>query len=216
MDLLGRRVARRPDQGAGLREALVPLALLQLGDPEVEELHALEAAGQRHEEDVGRLEVAVDDARLVRGRERRQELHGDGRGARRREAAALQHREERLALEQLHDQEGRLARRLHEVGHLHDVRVHEPAGRLGLAAEALEVELLAAQLVREHLDGHAAADVLLHRLVDRAHAALAEGADHAEASVERTADQRGRGVHAEEHRTLAREEERRNLCAAGA
>ena len=52
-----------------------------LRDAEIEQLHEVGAPGARHEEDVVRLDVAVDDARLVRSRKRRGALPDDVRRA---------------------------------------------------------------------------------------------------------------------------------------
>ncbi|MCZ7678355.1 MAG: hypothetical protein M5U28_06110 [Sandaracinaceae bacterium] len=169
VELLGRGVARRPDEHAGGGQAPVGARVHQLRDAEVEQLDQLAAARDRHEEDVRWLEVAVHHAGLVRRLERGQRLQGDARGAPRLEPPAPQELRERLALEQLHHQEGRLAGRAAEVGHLHDVRVAEPADRARLALEALDVDGLGRELRHHHLEGDAPAEILLQRLVDAPH-----------------------------------------------
>ena len=82
-DLLGRHVRERADEAAGLRLAEVD----EVGAAEVAELGV---AGDV-EEDVGRLDVAVDDAALVRGVQRRQQVERQpprGRAAKRPPAAS--------------------------------------------------------------------------------------------------------------------------------
>ena len=79
--LLGRDVLRRAHDHAGLggRVALpgVERALLDLGDPEVEDLDEVVPVGRAGEEDVVRLDVAVRDAEgMGRGKS-----HGSGAGA---------------------------------------------------------------------------------------------------------------------------------------
>ena len=79
------RGSRRP--GSSPRPA--GRSIDELGDPEVEDLDRI-AAGRgvvADEEDVVGLEIAVDHARGVRGVERREQLHRDLGGERRRRAA---------------------------------------------------------------------------------------------------------------------------------
>jgi hypothetical protein len=105
----------------------------ELGQAEVEQLHH-PVAGQ---EDVLRLEVAVDDAPLVGGGEAVRDLgrqldrlaHGQG--------APLQTRPQRLALQKLGDEEG-LALVGPDVVDDEDVGVGELAGRSGFLLESPE------------------------------------------------------------------------------
>ena len=72
--LLGREELRRAHDEAGLRLLRSRPARRDLRDPEVEDLEALAAAGQRDEPEVLGLEVAVDDACSVRLGEPGEEL----------------------------------------------------------------------------------------------------------------------------------------------
>ncbi len=66
-DLLGRHVERRAHDAAGLGELLGVAFLVELGDPEIEDLwRARTPVLALAEEDVVRLEVAVDDPLRVR------------------------------------------------------------------------------------------------------------------------------------------------------
>jgi hypothetical protein len=62
--LLGAHVTRRSEEHACLRDPGSQRRVHGLGDPEVEDLHHLLSALPR-QEDVRRLEIAVDDARVV-------------------------------------------------------------------------------------------------------------------------------------------------------
>ena len=117
--------ASPPDCGCG-----------HLGDAEVEDLDDVALAVALDEHDVVGLEVAVDDAGGVRVLEAAQDLADDLERARRRHRPGRDRRGQRLAREELHDQEQRALRRAAEVGDGDDVRVGEAAGRLGLALEA--------------------------------------------------------------------------------
>ena len=143
-DLLGRHVAERAQDDAGLgapglRREVRParvraLGLCQLGEAEVEDLDASVFG----DEDVLGLQVAVDDALLVRGRQ----ALGDLRRVVDRPCAARsgrpRARAERLALEQLLDDVGRAVvlpdvvdRR--DVGMVEDARPPSPPARSGEA-----------------------------------------------------------------------------------
>ena len=116
-------VASSPGLAEGLRDA------------EVEELDDLLVVDAR-EEDVGRLEVAVDDAGAVGAPERPADLLGDLRRLAQRQAPlALEPVAEVLAAEQLHHEVGEVAVDA-VVEHLHDVRPAQARRRPGLPREA--------------------------------------------------------------------------------
>src|SRR5262249_51202270 len=146
-----------------------------LDDAEIEELYDLLVV-DAGEEDVRRLEVAVDNARLVGAPKRLGHLLGDGRGHDERDAAlALDPLAEVLALEQLHD-DVRHAPIGAVVEELDNVGAPEAGGGLRLA---LEADLGVVQLVvaeGDQLDR----DRLVERDVpgdpDRPHASPGEGA----------------------------------------
>ena len=91
--------------------------------------------------DVAGLEVAVDDALLVRGGERVGDLRPELHHLVERQRALLQAIRERLALEELHHQEVRVAL-VPDVEERADVGVVERRDRLGLALEALAALLV--------------------------------------------------------------------------
>jgi hypothetical protein len=137
--------------------------------PEVEHLDQVDAASR--EDQVGRLEIAVDDAARVRGAERFGDPGREGNGLAEGERAALEAGLEDLAVDPLHDEE-QLSRGRHAVGDVaDDAGVGELCKDLDLACEALgEVALL----VGEDLDGHGLAGDQIAGAEHRAHAAAAD------------------------------------------
>ena len=103
------------ESGAGLR---------QLGEAEVEDLHPAVAG----DEDVLGLQVAVDDALVVRGGEAAGDLDGVVDGLARRQRRGADARAQRLAFEQLRDDVGRAVVAA-DVVDGEDVRMIERAGR---------------------------------------------------------------------------------------
>ena len=132
------------------------------------------------EEDVLRLDVAVNDLLLVRGDEPREHLDEDvddvlerqpGLG---RDAVG-----QGLAEEPLHDDVGAPVVERAEIDHAADVGVPDCAGGTGLLMEATDRVFLCGLARVEHLDGDRAAQGDVLRLEDRAHASLAQDAAHA-------------------------------------
>ena len=137
--------------------------------PEVEHLH-LARAEQEH---VLGLEVAVDDALLVRGGEAARDLERDLDRLAGRQRPVLQPLAERLALQQLHRRvDGALLAA--EVVDGEDVRVREGGDRLRLALEAPERVGILGEVPRQDLDRHLALELRVARAEDDAHPALAE------------------------------------------
>jgi hypothetical protein len=128
-----------------------------------------------HEEDVAGLEIAVHDAGAVRGVERARDLRGDGEhlvDAHRqlaRAARAHDARGERLALEELHDEE-RPALLLANVVERTDVRVFQLREHARLALEALAQSGIG-DVRGQDLDGDGSIQARVPRLVDLTHAA---------------------------------------------
>ena len=89
-------------------------------------------------------------------------------------ALALDDLREVLALEVLHDEEGRAGRGLPEVGDLDDVGVRDHRRRPGLAQEAIDVIGPSGQLGAEDLDRELLKDRRVLAEVHRPHAADAE------------------------------------------
>ena len=157
-------------RGADDRALLGHLARTCARDPEVGDLD--DAFGV--DDDVVRLDVAVDDAVAVGVTQRCEDLACVGdRDRHRAEAARADQLLERAPLDVLHDDVvGAVG--LAPVEDRDDVRVRK-AGRMGrLATEALD-ELLVVRVVRvEHLDRDPASELLILGEVDVGHAATAE------------------------------------------
>ena len=174
-DLLGRHERERAEALAHLGERLAAHLLRQLRDAEVEDLHADRPVGAALEEDVRRLEIAVDDAGAVGVGEAQPDLLDDRvELVEADRARALQAIDERLALEQLEHDDDAVLGVLFDVEDLgHVVRVDRPRGAR-LAAEAGDRGRFRLRVGPQelHRDGPARADVL--GVEDLPHAAAAE------------------------------------------
>ena len=146
----------------------------ELGDPEVRDLDPLTLV----QDQVRRLDVAVDDALAVRVVHRGGDLADEADDLLGREAdPPLQDGGDRLALHELHGQIGD-ARLLADVEEGDDVGVGQGAGDPGLVVEALDEGLVLRALARDvepdRLDGQGPLDERVEGLVDRAHRAVAD------------------------------------------
>src|SRR6185436_1288935 len=175
-DLLGRHVRGRADHRSRLRAlGLRAVRVLDSRYAEVGEL----GARLRVEHHVRGLDVAVDDARVVREVERIEQLAHDAHCF--LEVEALVRVEEvlqLLAANELHDQVGDVAF-LGEVVHLDDVRMVEPRDGLRLARKPHRVVFrgIRVQMAFEDgLDRDPAIEFRVDTLVDHAHGALTEHA----------------------------------------
>ncbi len=156
------------------------------GDAEVGDDHV---AVPHHQ--VGRLDVPVDDAGPVRGLQRGQHLQRQAQGLQDgQRAAPLQHRAQRLAGDQFHDQvgdragggSGRRAPGRHvlgrpagaEVVHADDAGVPQPGHHPGLVVEPLREAGFVQQRGFQDLDSHPAVEHLVLGEPDIAHRAAAE------------------------------------------
>ena len=160
-----RRRQRRVRAGA--------VGLPRLGEAEVE--HFDGALGS--DLDVGGLEVAVDDALLVRRLERRGDLERDGERLVGRDRAAREPLREVLALDQLHHKRMSFADVLEAVER-RDVRVVERRQHLGLALETGVALGVGVEVLGQQLESHLAAEPRVGRAPHLAHPAGAEGAHH--------------------------------------
>ncbi len=109
LDLLGGHVERRAQHRAVAGERVGSGAVGapgQLGEAEVDDLDVEAVLVAGDEEEVLRLEIAVDDAGGVGAAEAAQGVGGDGERVRGGEATAPQAGREVFPLEQLHDEEG--------------------------------------------------------------------------------------------------------------
>jgi len=139
-----------------------------------------------HEHHVLRLQIAVDDVLGVCSGERIGDLQVqvDHLGGRQLAAAALDALGQRLALEVLHDNVGSTVGLLAVVGDLDQAGVLDPVDGAGFIEEAGDELGIAGVLAVQDLDGDAALDGLVDRLVDRTHPTFTDtaynavGADH--------------------------------------
>jgi hypothetical protein len=168
--LLGRHVVRRAEQRVGLRG----LRVAGRGDDELREAEVgqLDTALDVHEHVLG-LDVAVDDALVVRVLERVADLGHDRQGLARREAALAHQPAQVRALDELHQQEPALAR-LAEIVDAHDAGMVEPREQACLAQEALGEARVPGRAGREDLERDVAVELPVPRAVDDPHAALAD------------------------------------------
>jgi hypothetical protein len=160
------------------------------GDPEVEQLHERLAVAVVAQEDVLGLDVAVDDAALVRARERLRHVRDDERGVRGRDAPPLHQELAQIApLEQLHHDVGLALGRHAVVEHLHHVRAAEVRRRVRLLGEPLDVLAVVEQVERQELhdDGGAEREMVRDpHPTHPAHPQLADETDGRAHQVART------------------------------
>ena len=156
------------------------------GDPEVGHLHA----AVRADDDVVRLDVAVDDPVPVRERERVQDLaRVVDRDRDRRRAVLDEQLLQRAAVEELHrDVVGALG--VAAVEDRDDVRVVEAGRVLRLAPESLHELLVGGVALVQHLQRHLAAELLVLGEVHVGHPAGAEPAADQVAVVEDAVEER--------------------------
>ncbi len=177
-ELLGRHVRRRAHGGARLgqlREGIRPEE--QSRDPEVEDLDPLRALIRLREEDVGRLEIAVDDAAGVHRAERLEELDGErDRAVGGQGPFPLQALVEPLPLEVLHHEKRPFPNVDVEVEELRHPGTRDLRRGARLALEAPDVVLVLGDRRQQDLHGHPTIHRLVPSLVDGAHPAHAEEA----------------------------------------
>ncbi len=142
------------------------------------------------EQDVGRLQVAVDDAVGVAGGERVGDLGGEERGGDRGERSALPDVPVQVgALDEVHD-EGEDVALDDQVAGAHDVRVGEPEEHGPLAQEAHHDVRVVGQLLLEDLDRDGLAGLAGHGRLGARRLPLAGSPDGARgAAAERLLEQ---------------------------
>src|SRR5262249_9758098 len=147
----------------------------ELRETEVEDLDRVRIARLADEEEVVRLDVAVDDACLVGGGEPAGSLADDREGdVFGNPALTPQEVAERLAEQELHHDVGRAVGALAQVEDLDDVRVTDPVRRLRLADEALARPVASRQADVQDLHGDRLPRLEILRQVDAGHRALAD------------------------------------------
>ncbi len=129
------------------------------------------------DEDVGRLDVPVDDAVGVGGGQAVGDLRGEREGLGGGERAALDLGPEALAVAKGHGDEHAPVLALPDLVDGADVGIVEDRGRLGLVDEALAGLVVVGQLEGQELEGHGAPQLDVVGLVDDAHAAAADLAE---------------------------------------
>ena len=156
-----RRIARDAERG-------------RFGQAEVEHLHA----SARGHEDVGRLDVPVNDAALVCRTERVEHLHADLGHPPRRHRPLLDERRQRRALDELHHDERRPVI-LVDVVNRADTRMVQGGRKACFTTEALERVVIGEQPGRKKLERHFTAEQQILGAINDTHASAAELAQHA-------------------------------------
>jgi len=142
--------------------------------PKSSSFHRLDVAAG-HDEAIRERHVAMHDAFVVGGLQRRAQLQRDRSHARPRQLAlAREPIVERLAREQLHHQEHDVAGDHPEVADLDDVRMPDARRRAGLLQEAAHDLRVASEPRTQHLHGARAIERDVPRRVHLGHAALAD------------------------------------------
>ena len=165
--LLRRHVARGAEDGACVRHR--GIGLEPLGQPEVGDARA--AVGV--DEDVGGLQVAVEDAARMGRLDGLGHLRQDRRPLARVHRPACQTAGQRRPLDILHRVEG-VAVEVADLEDRDDPRMVEPGGGLRLAAEAGQIGLRGELAAKEHLHRDGAPQAPLPGPVDDPHAAAAD------------------------------------------
>ncbi len=188
--LLGRHVQRRAGDETGGRELHV------FHDAGQAEIGQLDAALRRLEQDIAGLDVAVDQALLVRGGQPVSGLHADADDFAHAELfVARQPLFQALAGDQLHDEIGQPGvPRFFDLVDRHDVFVGNRGRGAGLAAKPLPGDFVAGQFRIEHLDGHVALQPRVEGFEHEPHPAAAQHAHHVEVSHPPQVGRIGRGL----------------------
>ena len=153
---------------------------VELGEPKIEELDDLLALFALHEKDVFRLQITVNDARAVRFGKALCALTDDANRGREVEKPNPRHAVvERLALEELHCNEGPAIVEPTGVVDVDDVRALDARSGPSFAEKTLDDDAGRAELGGEHLDRDVLAERELLGFVDRSHAAATDFTDHA-------------------------------------
>ena len=167
LHLLRRHVMRRADHlpRFGQRGVLDGLGQTEIGDQDLP---------PPVDENVLRLEIAMDDALIMRRLQPLADLPEDVDDARQRQASfASQQGREVLTIDILHRQELDAAG-FAEVVNAQDVFVSDVAGELDLALESIEDRRMAGEIEADHFQGDVAVELAIAREINLTHTALAE------------------------------------------
>ena len=193
LGLLGGHVRGRseddPDARQVLGHARRAHAFEEVRHPEVEKPDVIGVIGQRLQEDVGGLQIAMSDRLVVSGGQRPQRLADDVERARRRHGPFADQIRQRLPRKQLHHQVRHTAVDP-KGGERDDVRVRERRERPRLALETATPLGRRGRALRQHLDRHQAIELHLPAPVDHADAAGAQRCQHLIASIQGPTDER--------------------------
>ena len=170
LDLFGRHVVKRADDVAGFGEGAVGG---HAGDAEVHQLDA--AVGRKH--DVGRLDVAMDDAARMGVGEGGEGLVGGVERLGDRQAADAHEAVEGGAFDELHDHDHLVANAL-SGAQGGDVGMFETGGDFDFAAEALDQLGVFVEAGEENLHGVDTVRDGVADLIDLAHAAGSENGEN--------------------------------------
>ena len=129
------------------------------------------------EEDVRGFDIAVQNARAMRGIESVGQLNRSVQQFSIGQRSFAQTAVERLTFHQFHDQV-RLTVMLPDIENLADIRMVEQGCRTRFSAEAVDQGVVLEQLIGQELDGYLTAETQVLRLVNLAHAATAQMVGH--------------------------------------
>jgi hypothetical protein len=173
-DLLRGHVVHRPHHHAFLGHPRVA----ETGDAEIENLQHTVAV----QHDVGRLDIAMNDAGVVRVGKAGTQILDHRQAPRHRQRRPLtEHMREGFPGDVLHRHE-RTTRVFADVEDDDDVRVAETGDRASLANEAFAQRRVVLEIVFEQLDRHQTIEMRIAREIESTHPARAEAALHFVAS----------------------------------
>ena len=180
LGLFRREVRRRAHHRPGLGQVRLRRCVEGSGDAEIGDLHR----PVRADEDVGRLDVSVDEPGGVGETEGGGDFAGDLGGLLRVEVAVgPQDVGQRAPVDVLHGDEVRRGV-LAPIEHVDDVRVVEVGRCLGFAAEALDEVRVDGELREQHLDRHLAIEQAVVADEDVGHPATPDALDQLVAIVD--------------------------------
>ena len=192
--MFGRHVFGRTHHDAGACQPPVHLAAgFQLGDAEVEQLHAGVARVVLGDHHVVGLEVAVNDAFSVRRADAIDDLHHEVKSfaVTQRSTGVVVVLVEGLQaapLHVLHHHVGQTVGTAVDIAYLHNVRALDPCRYLGFLQETFDQALAPSQHAMKKLQGDIGAEQFVLGRKDRAHAPVADQSQQAVLVVDELSD----------------------------